>query len=103
MSFSAADVARTTPMLFLTRWITHICAPVFLATAGMAAGLRLARGGSKAELSRYLVTRGLWLIAVELVVMRTSSRLVAVVPLTAPRPVRTKGPATPGPSRDMPA
>jgi len=70
MSFSAENLARTTPILFLTRWVTHICAPVFLATAGMAAGLRLARGGSKAELSRYLVTRGLWLIAVELVVMR---------------------------------
>ncbi len=70
MSFSADNLARTTPILFLTRWVTHICAPVFLATAGMAAGLRLARGGSKAELSRYLVTRGLWLIAVELLVMR---------------------------------
>jgi uncharacterized membrane protein len=70
MSFSADNLARTTPILFLTRWVTHICAPVFLATAGMAAGLRLARGGSKAELSRYLVTRGLWLIAVEVVVMR---------------------------------
>lgn len=70
MHFSAEDLARTTAPLFLTRWVTHLCAPVFFATAGMAAGLRLARGGSKAALSRYLVTRGLWLIAVELVVMR---------------------------------
>ena len=70
MLFPAEDLSRTTPLLFLTRWVTHICAPVFLLTAGMGAGLRLARGSSKAELSRYLVTRGLWLIAVELVVMR---------------------------------
>ncbi len=70
MHFSAEDLTRTTPLLFLTRWVTHICAPVFFVTAGMAAGLRLARGGSRAALSRYLVTRGLWLIAVELIVMR---------------------------------
>lgn len=70
MHFSAEDLARTTPLLFLTRWVTHVCAPVFFVTAGMAAALRLARGGSKAALSSYLVTRGLWLIAVELVVMR---------------------------------
>lgn len=70
MHFSAEDLARTTPLLFLTRWVTHLCAPVFFVTAGMAAGLRLARGGSRSTLSRYLVTRGLWLIAVELVVMR---------------------------------
>jgi uncharacterized membrane protein len=70
MRFSAENLAYTTPALFLTRWVTHLCAPVFFATAGMAAGLRLARGGSHAELSRYLVTRGLWLIAVEVVVMR---------------------------------
>lgn len=70
MNFPPEMLARTTPALFLTRWITHICAPVFVATAGMAAGLRLARGGSRTELSRYLITRGLWLIAVEVVVMR---------------------------------
>lgn len=70
MHFSAEDLARTTAPLFLTRWVTHICAPVFFVTAGMAAALRLARGGSNAALSRYLVTRGLWLIAVEIVVMR---------------------------------
>jgi uncharacterized membrane protein len=70
MSFSAENLARTTPLLFFTRWVTHLCAPVFLLTAGMGAGLRLARGSSKTEVSRYLVTRGLWLIAVELVVMR---------------------------------
>lgn len=70
MNFPPEALDRTTPALFLTRWITHICAPVFLCTAGMAARLRLGRGTTPAAMSRYLVTRGLWLIAVEVTVMR---------------------------------
>ena len=71
MNFAADNLARTTPLLFLSRWVTHICAPVFLFTAGMAARLRMERGDVRpSEMSRYLVTRGLWLIAVELIVMR---------------------------------
>ncbi len=71
MHFAADDLARTTPLLFLTRWVTHLCAPVFLFTAGMGARLRLDRGGASAgQVSRYLWTRGVWLILVELTVMR---------------------------------
>ncbi len=71
MRFPADDLARTTPLLFLTRWVTHICAPVFLFTAGMGARLRMDRGGASArQVSRYLWTRGVWLIFVELTVMR---------------------------------
>ena len=71
MNFRAEDLARTTPLIFLSRWVTHICAPVFLFTAGMAARFRMERGDVRpAEMSRYLVTRGLWLIVVELIVMR---------------------------------
>ncbi len=71
MSQSPTGMATTTPAVFLTRWITHFCAPVFLFTAGMGAYLRLARGaGSKAELSRFLLSRGAWLILLELIVMR---------------------------------
>jgi uncharacterized membrane protein len=71
MSFSPEDLARTTPILFFTRWITHICAPVFLFTAGLGAFLRLDRpGATKAQLSRFLLTRGVWLILIELTVMR---------------------------------
>jgi len=71
MAFSPEDLARTTPLLFFTRWVTHICAPVFLFTAGIGAFLRLQRPGStKGQLSRFLWTRGLWLVVIELTVMR---------------------------------
>lgn len=70
MNFAPNALAETTPALFFTRWVTHICAPTFVATAGLGAGLRLARGDPPRALSWFLVTRGLWLIAVEVVVMR---------------------------------
>ncbi len=63
------DPARTTVALFFTRWITHFCAPVFFLLTGTGAFLAL-RQKSRAELSRFLFTRGLWLIALELTVMR---------------------------------
>ena len=71
MAFSPEDLARTTPILFFTRWITHFCAPVFVFLAGAGAYLQLQRDGwSTPRLSRFLVTRGLFLIIVELTVMR---------------------------------
>jgi uncharacterized membrane protein len=70
MSFSPTDLARATPAIFFTRWITHFCAPVFMFAAGAAAFLWWQRNHSKAELARFLWTRGLWLILLELTVMR---------------------------------
>src|SRR5258708_3587804 len=58
MSFSPTDLTRTTTALFFTRWITHFCAPVFAFTAGIGAFLWLGRNRTKAQLSRFLVTRG---------------------------------------------
>lgn len=63
------DMATTTPGLFFTRWITHFCAPVFFLLTGTGAYLSLRRK-SIPELSRFLFTRGLWLIFLELVVVR---------------------------------
>jgi uncharacterized membrane protein len=68
--FDAADPGRTNTVLFFTRWITHFCAPVFVLLAGTGAWFQGARGKSKPELSRFLVARGLWFIAFEIVVLR---------------------------------
>src|SRR5689334_16874130 len=68
--FDPTDLSSTNVALFLTRWITHFCAPVFVFLAGTGAYLQLARGKSKAELSRFLVTRGLWLIFLELTIVK---------------------------------
>ncbi|MFY9904242.1 MAG: heparan-alpha-glucosaminide N-acetyltransferase domain-containing protein [Terriglobales bacterium] len=71
MQFLPTDLTRTTPAIFLTRWITHFCAPVFILTAGLGAFFWMSRGRhSKRELSRFLVTRGAWLILLEISVMR---------------------------------
>ncbi len=70
MSFSPTDLTQTTPILFLTRWVTHVCAPTFMFTAGLGAFLWGQRGKTRPELSAYLVSRGLWLIVLEVTVMR---------------------------------
>lgn len=69
LAVNPTDLATTTPGLFFTRWITHICAPVFFLLTGTGSYLALRRR-SRSELSRFLLTRGLWLILLELVVVR---------------------------------
>ncbi len=68
MTGNPLDLSTTTPALFFTRWITHFCAPGFVFLSGMAA-YRISRYKSTAGMSRYLLTRGTWLIAVEIVIM----------------------------------
>lgn len=66
---SPTDLSKASASLFLTRWITHFCAPTFFLLTGTGAFLSLRRK-SKSELSRYLFTRGVWLIFLEMVVVR---------------------------------
>lgn len=68
--FDPLDLTQTTSILFVTRWITHHCAPVFVFLAGTGAFLSLGRGKTISDLSRFLVSRGLWLIFLELTVIR---------------------------------
>ncbi len=68
--FDPTDLTQTNSLLFITRWITHFCAPSFVFLAGTAAYLYGSKGKTKVELSRFLVTRGLWLIFLELTFIR---------------------------------
>jgi uncharacterized membrane protein len=70
LAANPTNLATASAGLFMTRWITHLCAPVFFLLTGTGAALARRRR-STAELSRFLVTRGLWLIFLELVLFRS--------------------------------
>jgi len=67
--FQATDLTQTTPAIFLTRWITHFCAPAFVFLSGISININLRKRG-KPELVKYLLTRGFWLIFLDVVVLR---------------------------------
>src|SRR6202047_3740275 len=69
--FLPTDLTRTTPALFFTRWITHFCSPVVMLTVGRGTYFWMTRGHhSKGELSRLLISRGIWLIVLEVTKLR---------------------------------
>ncbi len=66
--FDPLDLSQTNTALYFTRWITHFCAPNFMLLSGISAFLVGERKG-KNYLTRFLLTRGLWLIFLEFTVV----------------------------------
>src|SRR5262245_54880367 len=67
--FDPLDLSQTNPAWYAIRLVTHLCAPGFFFIAGFGAALSEQRGLPKPALARFLVTRGLWLVALELTVL----------------------------------
>ncbi len=62
---SPTDFTSTSPILFFTRWITHLCAPTFVFLSGASVFISLQRNPSPQQGRRFLLKRGLYLIVLE--------------------------------------
>lgn len=66
MSQSPTDLQTTTTLLFMTRWVTHLCAPTFVFLSGVSAYISFKRNNNFKESRNFLLKRGLWLVILEL-------------------------------------
>jgi uncharacterized membrane protein len=67
--YSVTNLGQASVMLFATRWITHLCAPTFIFLSGVSIYLYFKKTVNLKKTSLFLLTRGLWLIAVEIFVI----------------------------------
>jgi len=70
LDYQPTDLSKASTILFLTRFVTHFCAATFVFLAGTSAFLTISRGKTKNQAARFLVSRGLWLIFLELTIIR---------------------------------
>jgi len=70
LDYQPTDLSKASSILFLTRFVTHFCAATFVFLAGTSAFLTISRGKTKNQAARFLVSRGLWLIFLELTIVR---------------------------------
>lgn len=63
------DLVTTTTGLFLTRWVTHLCAPIFVFLSGASAFISFKNSNNLAESKRFLLSRGIWLIVLEFTII----------------------------------
>lgn len=68
--YDPTDLQHASTFMFFTRWITHFCAPIFIFLSGCSAFLSLNKGKTKKEASVFLLSRGIWLIILELTIVR---------------------------------
>jgi uncharacterized membrane protein len=65
MSQSPTDLQTTTTLLFMTRWVTHLCAPTFVFLSGVSAYISFKRSNNLSESRTFLLKRGIWLVILE--------------------------------------
>lgn len=68
--YQPTDLQHTNAAMFFTRWITHFCAPVFVFLAGTSSMLSFSRGRTKKQASWFLLSRGIWLVILEVTLVR---------------------------------
>ncbi|MCO1336677.1 heparan-alpha-glucosaminide N-acetyltransferase domain-containing protein [Microbulbifer sp. OS29] len=72
IQFDPLDLSQSSAALFLTRWITHICAPGFIFLTGLSTYFHGERLNYKQELAKFLLVRGIVLVIFELTLVNLS-------------------------------